>query len=74
MEVLHQGDCIEVMQSMPGESIDMIFADPPFNLGKKYGGKSAGSDQQDDYSEWREKGITEGFCPLKPTGTFEGDL
>ena len=73
MEALRQGDCIEDMQSMPGESIDMIFADPPFNPGKKYGGKSARSDQRDD-SEWCEKRITEGFCPPKTTGAFEEGL
>ena len=26
------GDCIEVMASLPAESIDLIFADPPYNL------------------------------------------
>lgn len=26
------GDCTEVMQSLPAESIDVIFADPPYNL------------------------------------------
>ncbi len=26
------GDCIEVMRSLPAESIDLIFADPPYNL------------------------------------------
>ena len=26
------GDCIEHMNSLPAESIDMIFADPPYNL------------------------------------------
>lgn len=26
------GDCIEHMESLPAESIDMIFADPPYNL------------------------------------------
>lgn len=26
------GDCIETMESLPEESIDMIFADPPYNL------------------------------------------
>ncbi len=29
--VLH-GDCIEVMAAMPAASVDMIFADPPYNL------------------------------------------
>lgn len=26
------GDCIEVMDSLPGGSVDMLFADPPYNL------------------------------------------
>lgn len=26
------GDCIEVMNSLPAESVDLIFADPPYNL------------------------------------------
>ena len=27
-----QGDCVEVMNSLPAASIDLIFADPPYNL------------------------------------------
>lgn len=27
-----QGDCIEVLKSLPENSIDLIFADPPYNL------------------------------------------
>ncbi|TVQ83650.1 MAG: site-specific DNA-methyltransferase [Micavibrio sp.] len=30
--VIHKGDCIEIMQGLPAGSIDMIFADPPYNL------------------------------------------
>jgi len=26
---LHQGDCLEVMKSIPDYSVDMILADPP---------------------------------------------
>lgn len=26
------GDCVEVMKSLPSRSIDLIFADPPYNL------------------------------------------
>lgn len=57
------------MRSLPSESVDMIFADPPFNVGKKYGGK-AKNDQRADYYEWCAQWITEGFRILKPTGTF----
>lgn len=27
-----QGDCVEVMKTMPDKSVDLIFADPPYNL------------------------------------------
>jgi site-specific DNA-methyltransferase (adenine-specific) len=30
-QIIH-GDCIEVLQSFPDKSIDLIFADPPYNL------------------------------------------
>lgn len=30
--VILQGDCIENMRSLPAKSVDMIFADPPYNL------------------------------------------
>lgn len=33
---LFQGDCIERMRTLPSDSVDMIFADPPFNLNKLY--------------------------------------
>mgnify|MGYP002631092096 CR=1 FL=1 len=29
---IHHGDCVDVMKRMPPESVDMIFADPPYNL------------------------------------------
>lgn len=33
---LYQGDCVEWMQSLPKGSVDLLFADPPFNLKKDY--------------------------------------
>jgi modification methylase len=29
---IYQGDCVELMKSIPKNSVDMIFADPPYNL------------------------------------------
>lgn len=29
---LYRGDCLEVLAGLPSESIDMVFADPPYNL------------------------------------------
>lgn len=29
-----QGDCLEVLREIPDNSVDVTFADPPFNLKK----------------------------------------
>ena len=31
------GDCLEKLKEMPDESVDLIFADPPYNMSKKKG-------------------------------------
>ena len=35
MEVdkVYSGDCIDIMRTLPDKSIDLVFADPPFNIG-----------------------------------------
>ena len=30
--VLYHGDCIRILSQLPENSVDMIFADPPYNL------------------------------------------
>jgi modification methylase len=32
LDAIVAGDCVEVMQALPPESVDLIFADPPYNL------------------------------------------
>lgn len=63
---IYDEDCLEGMKRLSNESIDLIFADPPFNVGKKYGS----SDRREDYYEWCEKWIDLGFKKLKDSGTF----
>lgn len=31
-DTIIQGDCIEVLRSLPDRSVDLVFADPPYNL------------------------------------------
>ena len=41
MTTIHHGDCIQVMNAMPPESVDAIVTDPPYGLGfmgKKWDG------------------------------------
>jgi site-specific DNA-methyltransferase (adenine-specific) len=35
-----EGDCLKRLRQIPDNSIDFAFADPPYNLGKKYHGYS----------------------------------
>ena len=65
---LRCGDCVELMGELPDESVDMVFTDPPFNVGKKYG--AAHDDRKADYREWCAEWIAECFRVLKPTGTI----
>ncbi len=32
IDQIYQGDCREVLASLPAQSVDLIFADPPYNL------------------------------------------
>ena len=32
LDTINQGDCIELLKKIPDNSIDLIFADPPYNL------------------------------------------
>jgi len=64
--VIAQGDCLELLGMIPDESVDLVFTDPPFNVGKKYGT----SDRRNDYREWCAEWIAQCFRILKPTGSF----
>lgn len=45
---LYHGDCREVMKGL--EHVDLIIADPPYNIGKKYGEKT--NDKKDPGTYW----------------------
>jgi DNA modification methylase len=32
LDIIHQGDCREVLARLPEKSVDLVFADPPYNL------------------------------------------
>ena len=47
-----EGDCLQIMQKLPSNSFDMSFADPPFNLGKKYGQYDDTEKSKEEYLDW----------------------
>ena len=64
-----QGDCIEILKQIPDDSIDMTFADPPFNLKKKYNGYRDNKEFA-EYLEWCKDWILEMVRVTKPTGSI----
>ncbi len=67
---LYQGDCLEIMPLLRSDSIDLLFADPPFNLQKDYGGQVNDQLGNDQYVDWCHRWIDEGIRILKPGGAF----
>ena len=63
------GDCVALMESLPAESAQLVFADPPFNLNKKYG-KYKDNLPFDRYMSWTKEWITAAVNLLKPDGTL----
>jgi site-specific DNA-methyltransferase (adenine-specific) len=64
-----EGDCLDIMKSIPDNSIDITFADPPFNLKKKYNGYKD-SKEFDEYLKWSKQWIYEMVRITKPTGSI----
>jgi site-specific DNA-methyltransferase (adenine-specific) len=64
---LYQGNSIEWLKSLEAESIDLVFADPPYNI-KKADWDSFGSQEQ--YIEWSLQWIGEASRILKSTGSL----
>ena len=64
-----QGDCLELFKNIPDVSVDMTFADPPFNLQKKYTSYKDNLVFQ-EYLNWCEKWIAEMVRVTKPSGSI----
>jgi len=64
-----QGDCLEVMRKIPDNSVQVTFADPPFNLKKKY---HSYYDRHEihEYLSWCRDWIREMVRITKPTGSI----
>lgn len=63
------GDCMNWFKQFHAGSVDLVFVDPPFNIGYEY-------DVHDDsmepvaYEEWCRTWMRAIYAVLKPTGTF----
>jgi DNA modification methylase len=66
---VYQGDCIELLDRVEPGSIDLVFADPPFNIGYQYDVYHDRRDSE-EYVEWNRKWMSGVWKALKPDGAF----
>jgi site-specific DNA-methyltransferase (adenine-specific) len=62
---IHLGDCIQGMQSLPDNSVDLIVADPPYNLNKNFGEWNE-TERKNDWLPWSKCWLTECMRIMKP--------
>jgi site-specific DNA-methyltransferase (adenine-specific) len=66
---LHHGDCISGLAQLKAGSVDLVFADPPFNIGYDY--DSYEDDREaEHYLAWTRLWAEQVQRVLKPDGTF----
>lgn len=67
---LYQGDCVEWMQSLEPGCVDLLFADPPFNLKKDYGSGISDNLSEADYIAWSYRWLDLAVNLLSPGGAL----
>ena len=65
---LFNEDCLKVLRSLPKNSVDLVFADPPFNLGKSYDPGISDNLSISAYLNWTYEWLDECIRILKPGG------
>lgn len=63
------GDVLNALKDIESSSIDLIFADPPYNIGKDFDGLVESWDEN-EFLSWCYEWIDECYRILKPHGTF----
>lgn len=64
------GDSLTVLKKIRDRSINLIFADPPYNIGKNFGNNIDKWDDMQVYIDWCKDWLDECFRILKDDGTM----
>ena len=67
---LYEADCLEVLRSIESDSVDLVFADPPFNLDKLYPSNMDDNIREEAYLKWTEEWLKECVRVLKHGGAL----
>ena len=68
--VLYAGDIQILLPYIRSESIDMVFADPPFNLSKVYGTRVNDNRSDDEYISWCKEWLDHCIRVVRPGGAI----
>ncbi|MFH1746048.1 MAG: site-specific DNA-methyltransferase [Planctomycetota bacterium] len=66
---IYCGDACKLLDSWPTNSVDLVFADPPFNIGYVYD-KYHDDVPNDEYVAWSRQWMAACQRVLRPTGSF----
>ena len=67
---LFANDCMNILPALKDGTVDTVFADPPFNLGKQYGNKTDDNLPENRYIQWCRGWLAECVRVLKPGGSL----
>lgn len=68
--LIYFGDALEVLPQIATESAHLIFVDPPYNIGKKFGDFHDKWKSDEEYAEWAYRWIDECIRILRKDGTM----
>ena len=69
--IIHNQDCIEGIKDLKSNSVDLIIADPPYNLSKNFGEWDEKKNKDNPNNLREEKSIT--FTPIHAYISYEKD-
>lgn len=65
------GDSVEALTTeIPERSVDLVFADPPYNIGKNFNGRKDRWPSDEAYLSWCYQWLELCIAKLKPTGSL----
>lgn len=63
------GDILAVLPNLPDRSVDLMFADPPYNLTKNFNNRKFRKISIDEYADWLDSWLSQTLRLLKPTAS-----
>lgn len=67
---LMRGNAVKLLKSIPDNSVDLIFVDPPYNIGKNFNGYKDKWESDEKYLEWCYEWIDLCIKKLKDNGSM----